>query len=110
MSLWEAVQRILLILIAVACIIGMICKFVPKYSKYRALQQQKAALEEQRRLAERRIRRFQTQQAQMASDPAFVERTARDLGMVKSNETVCKMTEDVPELIDAHTSPPPRRP
>ena len=30
----------------------------------------------------------------LANDPAFVERTAREIGMVKTNETVFRISRD----------------
>ena len=92
MNIWVAVYRITWILIAVVCLVAAVCLFLPKYSKYRGLQRQKAEAVEQKRLEEIKIRRLQLQQARFASDPSFVERTARAEGMVKTNETVCKLT------------------
>jgi hypothetical protein len=71
--------------------------FVPKSAKYRDLQLQKARLQEQQDLEELKLGRLQRQQEQFATDPAAVERTAREAGMVKSNETVCRFTEGIPE-------------
>ena len=100
MNIWVAVYRITWILIAVVCLVAAVCLFLPKYSKYRDLQRQKAEAVEQRHLEEIKIRRLQLQQERFASDPSFVERTARSEGMVKSNETVCKLTGVLSDMPD----------
>jgi len=109
-NFWVWVYRITWILIAVVGLICVICLFVPMYSRYRGFEQKKVELLEQKRLEELKLSRLRRQQEQFASDPAFVERTAREAGMVKSNEAVMKIVEGLPEpAVDAPVAKPPKR-
>ena len=84
----------LLVLVAAAIVVTMVCLIIPKYSQYRDLQQQRTDRQEEKRREELRLRSLQVNQERFASDPAFVERTARSVGMVKTNETVCKVGQE----------------
>jgi len=109
-NFWVWVYRITWILIAMVGLICVICLFIPMYSRYRGFEQKKVELLEQKRLEELRLSRLRRQQEQFASDPAFVERTAREAGMVKSNEAVLKLVEGLPEpAVERPAARPPQR-
>ena len=104
MNLWVTVYRITWVFFAAAIIVAVVCLFIPKYAQYRELQRQRTEKQEEKQLEAIRLRRLQVNQERFASDPAFVERTARAVGMVKSNETVCKVGQDMPPP----PAPPPK--
>ncbi|MEI6972500.1 MAG: cell division protein FtsL [bacterium] len=93
MNLWVVIYKITWVLIAVVLVCIAIGWGIPKYNKYRSMQAQQTAKLEEKQLLEEKIRRLQLNQARFSTESAFVERTARNEGMIKSNETLCKMTD-----------------
>lgn len=83
-----------LTLVAVALImIGSM--FYPQYRQYIKLQEQETALEMEYRLEEEKLKLLRSNRERMETDPAFVERVAREeLGFAKPGETVIKYIDD----------------
>ena len=71
-----------------SCVVAIICVFLPKTHNYQNLQSRKEALEQGNAQMESRIRQFEQSQKRFHSDPEFVERSAREQGMVKPGETI----------------------
>ncbi len=68
--------------------IGLICIFLPRCHHLRQLQLRKAELQAENRETEAMTRALQDKQKRFSTDPAYVERVARETGMVKPDEVV----------------------
>ena len=95
-SIWVVIYRLSWVALGVICVAGMICAFIPECQSFHNLQRKKMAIEEENRVLETMIKEMQTKQEQFRTDPRFVERTAREMGMVKPNETLYKIIHDEP--------------
>ena len=73
-------------------IVALICLFLPKVYHFQYLQERRDELRRQNAEKQAMIQDRQQKQEKFRSDPAFVERTAREMGMVKPNETIFKFT------------------
>jgi cell division protein FtsB len=102
MNYWVLIYRFAWFLLVVLCVIGMVCIFLPKCQDYQGLQGKKARLEQETRDVEASIKDLQRQQDRLQRDGAFVERTARELGMAKPGETVFKFTREA--VVDSSTN------
>jgi cell division protein FtsB len=85
-------------------LIGGIAVFLPKCQQFQALQRVKDAQAEQIKALHEAIRVQESKCLQFDCDKGFVERTAREGGLVKPGETVFKFTPDVPR--DIQLAPP----
>jgi len=92
MNRWVMIYRFAWGLLVALFAIGLICVFVPRFHSLQELQRRRKALQEENRETEARIMDLQTKQERFLTDPAFVEHTARRIGMVKSGEAVFKLT------------------
>ncbi|MBT7065100.1 MAG: hypothetical protein HN919_02265 [Verrucomicrobia bacterium] len=72
--------------------IGLVCIFLPKCHHLRQLQERKAELQAENRETEAMTRALQASQNRFSTDPAYVERIARETGMVKPDEVVFQYT------------------
>ncbi|MBM4143717.1 MAG: septum formation initiator family protein [Lentisphaerae bacterium] len=90
MNYWVALYRFALGVLAVLALVGVVFLFLPKCSRLRALQREHMAAQEHNAALEAEIRDLQTRRERFDSEPAFVERTAREAGMLKPDETVYK--------------------
>lgn len=92
MSRWGTAYKFGWVVLVLLAIVGVLCLFLPKYSTFCKMRRQHAEdLAENRRM-EARISELHKNQEQFLTEPAFVERTARDEGRVKENEIVFKHT------------------
>ncbi len=98
MTVWVVIYRITWILVIVVCLVGLVCLFLPQYAEYRELQQRAPKIREEIRLQEARMRRYQLQQEKFNTDPDYVERIARGVGMARSNETILKLRGTLPDI------------
>ena len=94
MNYWVVIYKITWVLIGVLLVATVIGWGIPKHTQYVKMQRQLAAKLEEKQLREAKLSRLQRNQERFSTDPAFVERTARSDGMVKSNETICKLTDE----------------
>jgi cell division protein FtsB len=94
MNLWVVIYRFAWGIVAAMVTMLAIGLFAPKCRQLRQLQGEKIAMEQENRLLAEEIEELRLRQKKFHSDPAFVERTAKDLGMIKSNEFIIK-TEPV---------------
>lgn len=91
MNLWRAIYKAGWVLLCVLFVVVLICIFRPKYRSLRALQVKKAQIQEENRRIAGAARELRTKQDRFHSDPAFVVHTAREMGMVKPDDTVFKL-------------------
>ena len=112
MSLWVTIYRVTWILIIVILLIGLICVFVPQYAKYREMQLKELQLKREIAAQEAALKQYQVLQARFPSDPRFVERMAREAGMVRTNEAVCRLTTNAAQTGTAvsNSVPPAAQP
>jgi cell division protein FtsB len=79
--------------------------FTPKVRAVSEHQRKKAALIAENRALEDAVRDRRTKRERFASDPEFVERTAHEAGLVKSDEVVFKFTNVVRPPVAAPRTP-----
>ena len=92
MNGWSAVYRSAWVALFILFTIGLVCIFLPKCHHLRQLQQHKAELQRENRETASLTRALQAKQERFSSDPAYVERVARETGMVKPNEVIFQYT------------------
>lgn len=94
MNYWVTIYRLAWGFLVVLFVIVLICIFLPKCHIFREMQRKKIEDQEGIRKKEYQIKELRMKQERFSSDPAFVERTARKTGMVRSDETVFKFTNE----------------
>ncbi len=92
MNGWATVYRSAWVVLFILFTIGLICIFLPRCHHLRQLQQRKAELQAENRETEAMTRALQAKQKRFSTDPAYVERVARETGMVKPDEVVFQYT------------------
>ena len=102
MSRWITVYRVAWGVLGILLLVTMLCVFVPKCQRLHEESRKKVALEAGNRRIEADIKELRSHQERFASDPAFVERTGREIGMAKPGEMVYKYTNEA-----GRTPPPP---
>jgi len=90
MKPWNLVGRIAVVAIIILGLVGVLSFFLPKLRESQQLQRTKTALDEENNRMEMQIRLLESKRKRFNYDKEFVERTARELGMVKPDETVYK--------------------
>lgn len=90
MNFWVLVYRFAWIAIVASCVMALICVFLPKTHNYQTLQKRKAVLEQGNAQIEAKVRQLRQNQRRFQTDPAFVERVAREHGMAMPGETIFK--------------------
>ena len=94
MNYWVVIYRFAWGLLILLFIIGLVCIFLPKYQGLCELQRRKTELQTESRQTEVLTENLKIKQQQFVSDPAFVERTARETGMAKPNEIIFKFSNN----------------
>ena len=98
---WAIVVGILVVILLGLCL--------TQYHKLRTMQKEKVASLRENRDVEARTKELRTNVDRFNSDPVFVERTAREMGMVKPDETIVKLTNRNIRLEPpAETNKPPK--
>lgn len=92
MNYWLIIYRFAVAIIVVLCLIGVMFMFLPKCYRISKLQQTKTQLENENKQRETDTRELRIKQERFTSDPAFVQRTAREVGMVKPHEVVFRFS------------------
>jgi cell division protein FtsB len=92
MNYWVIIYRVALAVVIVLVTIAMIWAFVPKINRYRDSSEKRVELQDENRRLSEEVKTLQSKQERFTSDPLFVERTAREIGMVKPDEVVFKST------------------
>ena len=92
MNTWELVYKIAWVFVAILCVVWVVSMFIPKMKQVGDRQTKKADLQEQVNRLENGVKDLKDKQDRFTTDPAFVEKTAREIGMVKTNELLFKFT------------------
>lgn len=90
MNPWNFIGKVAVVIIIILGLTGMLLFFLPKLRESHQLHRTKASLEENNARMETQIRLLESKCKRFNYDKEFVERTARELGMVKPDETVYK--------------------
>ncbi len=93
-AIWRLITRVVWLVVLGGIILAFTALFTPKYAQYKELNQRVRAMQQSNRELATAIRKLESNQRSFISDPAFVERTARELGMVKPEEIVFKYFSD----------------
>ena len=93
MDIWKLIYRFALLLLAVLIVIGLVVLFIPKFQKYSRMQETRDKMVADNSDKSEEIKKFKIKQERFTSEPAFVERTAREAGMVSSDEIVYKFKD-----------------
>ncbi|MDA0321520.1 MAG: septum formation initiator family protein [Verrucomicrobia bacterium] len=81
-------------IIVILCLIGTALVVAPQLSRQGRLHEQKLDLEKESRDVDEKIADLRSNQSKFHSDRRFVERTAREMGMVRPDEVVLKPPVD----------------
>ena len=93
MNTWKLIYRFSLILLCILVVIGLFFLLTPKMNKYSKLQKTRVALENKNKAKSADIKDLKIKQERFTSEPGFVEHTAREAGMVTSDEIVYKFKD-----------------
>ena len=87
-----ALYRIAWIATAIVFVIGALCVFGPQLNHYHRMLAQKESKEAEEKAMNAAIGDLQDRQERFRTNARFVERTAREIGMVKPDEVLLKDT------------------
>jgi len=90
MNFWVLVYRFAWLIVVASGVMALVCVFLPKTHSYQTLQKRKVVLEQGNSQIEAKVRQLRQNQKRFQSDPAFVERVAREHGMAMPGETIFK--------------------
>lgn len=89
MKFWLTLYRIATIIFIGVVVVAVISAFLPKIRQNQERQRRITALEEENRRKEEAVKALRKQQDQIAADPKYVEKLAREeLGKAKAGETI----------------------
>ena len=92
MNVWSTMYRSAWIILILLFAAGTLAIFLPKCQSLRQMQSRKAELQRENLETEARTRALHEKQERFHTDPAYVERVAREIGMVCPDETVFQFT------------------
>lgn len=92
MTIWIAIYRFAWIMVVILVVLILSFMAIPKFQKYQTLQTNKQTVEQAKQQGEEDLRTLQSNQEQFRTDDQFLIDTAREAGMVRSNEVVFKFT------------------
>jgi len=93
MNYWTIIYRFAVAILLVLVLVGLICVFLPKYRSLQRLDEERALHNQEIDELEEHIRTLEYNQRQFRSNPQFVERIAREAGMLKTNEFTYRVEE-----------------
>ena len=96
MNHWVIVYRVAWGAAILLLIIVAMTFFIPKNKALQDYQKRRGLLQQENRQTEAVVNDLKERQDRFNTDPAFVERTAREAGMVKKDEIVFKFTNAAP--------------
>lgn len=100
MNVWTVIYRVAVVLFLVLMVAVALLFFLPRCRDLRDMNRRIAALQQETRDMEARIKELRQNQERFMTDPAFVEFVARGAGFAKPGEKVFKLTNDVPSNPD----------
>jgi len=95
MDFWKLIYRFSWTLLAVLVVIGLGLVFAPRLREITRLRVEKEAVEAENLALKAQIGDMRERQRRFTSEPSYVERTAREIGMVRPGETVYIFTNAV---------------
>jgi cell division protein FtsB len=96
MSQWSIIYRFAWVALGLLVLVGMGFMFLPLVQEDREYQRRESDLREEIRADEERVRELREKQARFQSDPAFVERVAHEIGLVKQDEVIFRFVDEEP--------------
>ncbi len=93
MNIYKLIYRFSWFLLVILALIGLLFIFTPKLNKYSKLQNTRNNLEDNNCAKTAEIKDFKIKQERFTTEPKFVERTAREAGMVAPDEVVYKFKD-----------------
>ena len=94
MDFWKLIYRFSWSLLAVLVVIGLGLVFAPRLREITRLRGEKEALEAENLALKGQIGDMRERQRRFTTEPSYVERTAREIGMVRPGETVYVFTNE----------------
>lgn len=94
MNYWVTIYKVAWGIVVILVTVALISAFIPKIQRYHESYSKRAEHQEENRHLAAEVKKLRDKQERFSSDPAFVERTARESGMVKPDEIVFKYTND----------------
>lgn len=88
MNVWKTIYRVSWIILTVLIFTGVFCIFGPKFNSLRKMQQDKNELRSENQKLQAAIEDLRYKQERFTSDPKYVERTAKTIGMIRTNEVL----------------------
>jgi hypothetical protein len=89
---WTTIYRVSYGILGGLALIGALCMFTPKWREHSNVLMEKRNIESEIAAKKQDIKRLQIRQDRFTSEASFVERTARECGMIKRGEIVYKFT------------------
>ena len=94
MNIWDHLTRVVIVLIALACLLAVGIGYLPVIKQNQRMRQDVQQKESEIRKLEEENRRLKASIEAMRSDPQTVERTARQkLGYARPGETVVRFED-----------------
>ncbi|MCE9613052.1 MAG: septum formation initiator family protein [Lentisphaerae bacterium] len=94
MNYWGVIYRFAMVLLVVLMLVGLVFIFLPPSHAIREYHKRRVDLQAENERLEAQVRELAEKQARFRTDPAFVERTAREAGMLKTNEVIYKLEDE----------------
>jgi cell division protein FtsL len=96
MNSWATLYKCLWGISIALLVVVMISFFVPKYRTLKDYQQKRYALQQENSEKEILIRELRRKQELILSDPEFIKKTAKEIGMVEPDGLIFKFSNNVP--------------
>lgn len=94
MNTLKLIRSVAVFVFGVILLIGLSALCLTQYQQYRENRRSEAQLQDEIRLREDMYRTLKRKQELFQSDPRFVEKIAREMGMAKEGEVVFKFIEE----------------
>jgi len=94
MNHWVTIYKLAWGIVVILVTIALISAFIPKIQRYHDSYSKRAECQDENRRLASDLKKIRDKQERFSSDPLFVERTARDIGMAKPDEIVFKYTNE----------------
>jgi cell division protein FtsB len=92
MNRWPKIYIVAWSALLALAAIGAAVLFLPRYHRHRMLQAEKSLLQKENLRQEALVRELRENQRRFETDPDFVERMARERGMVKADEKTFRIS------------------
>ena len=94
MNYWVVIYRVALGIVIFVVAVATVCSFIPKIERYQEFHRKRSDSQEEVRHIRDEVKKYREKQDRFATEPAFVEHTAREVGMAKPDETVFKYSNE----------------